>query len=581
MKKFINGDQKFRPGKNLVNAGDKIRSCKDIFGSCVLGKMDVPNASSAYLGNLVYYLAKRPALYDELENEISGQTEVLDSAIKLPVVVKDCAKAIVDYIYKLDEFESIIERIEIMDQSIKINTGNTDGLLPEGNWLRYMFARPSSGMFDPESSSDKTRVFDTEYLIKANGEEYRCKLTTEWVGTDITEGAQGNNYLQALIKLVNKYYSDVLEIKDEGGTYYLHVLKKEFLISDLPDVFDSVFAERYITSLLTKPFVILTGNSGTGKTRIAKQFSQYLERTIDGKRNWLIVPVGADWTDNTKMLGFYNPLEEKYVSTPTLDFILQAIKNPTVPYFLILDEMNLSHVERYFSDFLSAMESDEEIPLYKVSGKKAKDGEEITIPEKIRLPKNLFVTGTVNIDETTYMFSPKVLDRSNVVEFKPEKEAVLNLMTGSVDVNNVSRAGNGVAEGLIDLASVIRNGVCNVEQIKLEQVREFLDSIYEELQESGFEFAYRTVKEIRQYYAAAYELQKGNFNLTRTMDEQIVQKILPKIYGDRKQIGELLDTLEEKCKNGIGDSSEEMTLSLKKIEQMKKRLDKYQYASFM
>ena len=142
-------------------------------------------------------------------------------------------------------------------------------------------------------------------------------------------------------------------------------MKKEFLISDLPDVFDSVFAERYITSLLTKPFVILTGNSGTGKTRIAKQFSQYLERTIDGKRNWLIVPVGADWTDNTKMLGFYNPLEEKYVSTPTLDFILQAIKNPTVPYFLILDEMNLSHVERYFSDFLSAMESDEEIPLYK------------------------------------------------------------------------------------------------------------------------------------------------------------------------------------------------------------------------
>lgn len=581
MKKFINGDQEFRPGKNLVNAGDKIRSCKDIFGSCVLGKMDVPNASSAYLGNLVYYLAKRPALYDELENEISGQTEVLDSAIKLPVIVKDCAKAIVDYIYKLDEFESIIERIEITDQSIKINTGNTDGLLPEGNWLRYMFARPSSGMFDPKSSSDKTRVFDTEYVIKANGEEYRCKLTTEWVGTDITEGAQGNNYLQALIKLVNKYYSDVLEIKDEGGTYYLHVLKKEFLISDLPDVFDSVFAERYITSLLTKPFVILTGNSGTGKTRIAKQFSQYLERTIDGKRNWLIVPVGADWTDNTKMLGFYNPLEEKYVSTPTLDFILQAIKNPTVPYFLILDEMNLSHVERYFSDFLSAMESDEEIPLYKVSGKKAKDGEEITIPEKIRLPKNLFVTGTVNIDETTYMFSPKVLDRSNVVEFKPEKEAVLNLMTGSVDVNNVSRAGSGVAEGFIDLASVIRNGVCNVEQIKLEQVREFLDSIYEELQESGFEFAYRTVKEIRQYYAAAYELQKGNFNLIRTMDEQIVQKILPKIYGDRKQIGELLDTLEEKCKNGIGDSSEEMILSLKKIEQMKKRLDKYQYASFM
>ena len=581
MKKFINGDPEFRPGKNLVNTGDKIRSCKDIFGSCVLAKMDVPNASSAYLGNLVYYLAKRPALYDELEIEISGQTEVLDSVIKLPAVVKDCAKAIVDYIYKLDEFESIVERIEVMDQSVKINTGNTNGLLPEGNWLRYMFVRPSSGMFDSESSSDKTRVFDTEYLIKVNDKEYRCKLTTEWVGTEITEGAQGNNYLQALIKLVGRYYSDVLEIKEEGGIYYLHVVKREFLISDLPDAFDSVFAERYITSLLTKPFVILTGNSGTGKTRIAKQFSQYLERTIDGKRNWLIVPVGADWTDNTKMLGFYNPLEAKYVSTPILDFILQAIKNPTVPYFLVLDEMNLSHVERYFSDFLSAMESDEEIPLYKVSSEKVKDEEETSIPEKIRLPKNLFVTGTVNIDETTYMFSPKVLDRSNVVEFKPEKEAVLSLITGSIDVNDVSRAGNGVAEGFINLAAMIRNGVCNVGQLKLKHVLEFLDSIYEELQESGFEFAYRTVKEIRQYFAAACELQKEEFNLTRTMDEQIVQKILPKIYGDRKQIGELLNTLEEKCQRGIEGDSEEMTLSLKKIEQMKKRLDKYQYASFM
>lgn len=581
MKKFINGDQKFRPGKNLVNNGDKIRSCKDIFGSCVLGKLDVPNASSAYLGNLVYYLAKRPALYDELENEVSGQNEVLDSVIKLPTVVKDCAKAIVDYIYKLDEFESIIERIEFMDQSIKINTENTNGLLPKGNWLRYMFARPSSGMFDPKSSSEKTRVFDTEYLIKVNGEEYRCKLTTEWIGTEITEGAQGNNYLQALIKLVGHYYSDVLKINEEGGTYYLHVLKREFLISDLPDIFDSVFAERYITSLLTKPFVILTGNSGTGKTRIAKQFSQYLERTIDGKRNWLIVPVGADWTDNTKMLGFYNPLEEKYVSTPTLDFILQAIKNPTVPYFLILDEMNLSHVERYFSDFLSAMESDEEIQLYKASSKKAKDGEETSIPEKIRLPKNLFVTGTVNIDETTYMFSPKVLDRSNVVEFKPEKEAVLSLITGSFDVRVVSRAGNGVAEGFINLATIIRNAVCNVDADVLEQVRLFLDGIYDELQKSGFEFAYRTVKEMRQYFAAAYELQKEEFNLTRTMDEQIVQKILPKIYGDRKQIGELLNTLEERCKRGFAEGSEEMTLSLNKIEQMKKRLDKYHYASFM
>lgn len=577
MIKFINGNPEFRPGKNLINAGDKIRSCKDIFGSCVLGKLDVPNASSAYLGNLVYYLAKRPALYDELENEVSGQIKAPDSVIKLPSVAKDCAKAIVDYIYKLDEFKNIVGRIEIMEQSIKINTENTCGLLPEGNWLRYMFSRPSSEMYD-SISGNKPRVFDTEYVIKTNGEEYRCKLTTQWINTEITEEAQSNNYLQALIKLVGYYYSDALEIKEEGGDYYLHVLKKEFRVSDLPHIFDSAFAERYITSLLAKPFVILTGNSGTGKTRIAKQFSQYLERTIDGERNWLVVPVGADWTDNTKILGFYNPLEERYVSTPALDFILQAAKNTSVPYFLILDEMNLSHVERYFSDFLSAMESNEEIPLYKLSGNKAEGT--TTIPERIRLPENLFVTGTVNIDETTYMFSPKVLDRSNVIEFKPEKETVLDLITAAVDADNIV-AENGMAEGFISLATLIRSGICNIEQSELGLVQDFLDGIYDGLQESGFEFAYRTIKEIRQYFSAAYELRKNAFNLTRTMDEQVVQKILPKIYGDRRQVGELLDTLEEKCREGIKGVSEEMTLSLKKIEQMKRRLDKYQYTSFM
>lgn len=582
MKKFINGDPDFRPGKNLVNTGDKIRSCKDIFGSCVLGKMNVPNASSAYLGNLVYYLSKRPALYDELESEIVGQTAALDSVIILPSIVKDCAKAIVDYIYTIDKFTCIKERIKVMDQNIKIDTGYTEGLLPEGNWLRYMFARPTSGMYNSDLSDDRPRVFKDEYVIQIDGDEYKCKLTTEWVGTDITEGAQGNNYLQALVKLVGYYYSDVLEIKEKSGVYYLCVLKREFIRADLPAAFDSTFAERYITSLLTKPFVILTGNSGTGKTRIAKQFSQYMERIIDGKKNWLIVPVGADWTDNTKMLGFYNPLEEKYVSTPTLDFILQACKNPEVPHFLILDEMNLSHVERYFSDFLSAMESDEEIPLYKLPNEKEiEEKVDTVIPESIKLPGNLFVTGTVNIDETTYMFSPKVLDRSNVVEFKPEKDDVLAIMTGASDTSNIVAADFGIAEGFADLASTIRSGACDVDQDVLEQVKKFLDDIYENLQESGFEFAYRTVKEIRQYFAAAYELQKEEFNLTRTMDEQIVQKILPKIYGDRKQIGDLLEFLEKKCHIGVGESSEEMSLSLKKIDQMKKRLDKYQYASFM
>lgn len=486
---------------------------------------------------------------------------------------KECARQLVDYIYAIDKFKKILPLMKNIGKNIKIVTDDLGG-----NYLRYMFAKPSSELYEKS-----TRVFtDKTYEILVDGNIEICRLSNQWVSSELKDGTTSGLFIEALIRIINANYSDVIKIYEEAGKWYLEIITKEFKLESLPNCFDKDFVCRYISSLIAKPFVILTGNSGTGKTRIAKQISQYLERHTDKGKNWLIVPVGADWTDNTKILGFYNPLEERYVATPILDFILQACENPSIPHFLILDEMNLSHVERYFSDFLSAMESDEEIPLYKnqIHKENSKEYKDV-IPEKIRLPKNLFVTGTVNIDETTYMFSHKVLDRSNVVEFKPKKNDVLTLMTGTCDVNVIKVADYGVAEGFIALASKIRNGICNIDNDVLDQVRVFLDGIYDELEGNGFEFAYRTVKEIRQYFAAVYELHNGNFNPIRTMDEQIVQKILPKIYGDRKQIGELLNNLELKCKKEIWESSEEMDLSLKKIDQMKKRLDKYQYASFM
>lgn len=581
MIKFIEADSTYRPGKALLN-GDKARSIKDIFGSCILKKIAVPDASSAYLGNLIYYLAKRPDLYDRLEKEVTFQIGNAGNAKKLSRITKDCARQIIDVIYNIDKFEKIKSLLDINEKNVKVNISRTGGLLPAGNFLRYLFARPNSDLY--AGDSDKARVFvDKEYTISFETENVECRLTTEWVDSELVEGGNGN-YLKALIAIVNEYYKENIEIKTILGERYLYMIKEKFEFKDLPEVLKTDFARRYITSLLAKPFVILTGNSGTCKTRISKQFAEYLEWESDeGKKNWVIIPVGADWTDNTKILGYYNPLAEdgngKYEKTKIVELIEEANRHKEIPYFVILDEMNLSHVERYFSDFLSHMETPD--TPFELEG----------YTRRLDYPENMFVVGTVNIDETTYMFSPKVLDRANVIEFKPQKEDVFKVFSAAGTVGKMVPVNDGSAQAFLKLAKEIRTGKFAVDEdlthyytdvdgdftgSNLDYVEGVFSDIYEIVQKYDFEFAFRTVKEIRNYIAAAYELlEKTEFNLNQIIDEQLLQKILPKIHGNKKEIGQMLEELTGLC------DKYSLVLSKKKIEQMKGKLAKVQYASFI
>lgn len=480
---------------------------------------------------------------------------------------KYCARQLVDCIYGIDQFKRLSDVLKNNDKSIKIVTDNLGG-----NYLRYMFVKPTSEKYQ-NTNDDKTRVFfDKDYDVVIDGIVERCRLSTEWVSSELSDGTASANYLRALIHIIKEKYSDVIRIFEESGKWYLEYLKKDFKLSDLPNCFNTDFARRYITSLLSKPFVILTGNSGTGKTRISKQFAEYLEVDFENnEKNWELIPVGADWTDNTKILGYYNPLANdgkgKYEKTKILRLIERANDpaNKNIPFFIILDEMNLSHVERYFADFLSHMETpDSEFVL---------DG----YPGIVKYPKNLFVVGTVNIDETTYMFSSKVLDRANVIEFKPNQNSVLDLFVNPSDNENITPVSDGTAQAFEKLAVQIRGGYSPLDENSFEEVQEVFKNIYEIVEKSGYEFAYRTVREIRQYLSASYELSedKDSFKLYTAIDEQLIQKILPKLHGNKKEIGNLLEELGSLC------ADNNLTLCGDKIEKMKGKLAQIQYASFI
>lgn len=294
---------------------------------------------------------------------------------------------------------------------------------------------------------------------------------------------------------------------------------------------------RFISSLLTKPFVILTGLSGSGKTKLAQAFTMWV---CENNNQYCIVPVGADWTNREPLLGFPNALEKNNYVKPdnrVLDLIIDANKNESMPYFLILDEMNLSHVERYFADFLSVMESKTEISLH--SGDEDWNG----VPACISFPKNLFIIGTVNIDETTYMFSPKVLDRANVIEFRVTAVEMENYLNGNTEIKLDYLKGKGgeMAQSFVEIAKNTSLGAANKAELYKTLMNYFV-----ELKKTGAEFGYRSASEILRFASVINKLDT-NWELDEIIDSVIMQKLLPKVHGSRKRLAPVLEILGSLC----------------------------------
>lgn len=307
--------------------------------------------------------------------------------------------------------------------------------------------------------------------------------------------------------------------------------------------------------------------------------------------NYKIVPVGANWTENRHVLGFYNVITEEYNETPSYSLIKASKNDIGSPYFLILDEMNLSHVERYFADFLSAIESGQPIPLY------SNDDENY----ELDIPDNLLIVGTVNVDETTYMFSPKVLDRANTIEFPTmAAKEYMNSDFKEFDFKNINYLMNPLEDldvrnmNVYDLKDIFMFITCSEGNL-WDVLSNELDLFQSILKKINFDFGFRVINEILRFMFVSwrYEDSPQNWeNWERYFDAQVKQKILPKLHGSQKAIGQTINELFNAClierKNNADARLVDLTkddcryyTSAVKLQNMAKILSNQRYVSFI
>ncbi len=431
---------------------------------------------------------------------------------------------------------------------------------------------------------------------------------------------------------------------------YNEVIFNDDLLANLtsnnePDVSKDILSKYrpFITAIKSKPFLLLAGISGTGKSRIVRELARSCwsadsdEFKAQKPSNFEMVQVKPNWHDSSELIGYVSRVSGSpvFVAGDFLKFVAKAWENPEVPYFLCLDEMNLAPVEQYFAEYLSVVESRKAgengvittDPILKPEKERDVASGNL-IPKKwysdlvmllladcppetmfalktqfendgITIPQNLIVVGTVNMDETTFSFSRKVLDRAMTIEMNE-----VNLDGGlSSKYEVIGKLGKD------DLIGTAVEGVDVYEQNKevCDQVINYLQKVNDELEGTPFKVAYRTRNEFLLYVINnlpycklddGTELTQDQV-IARALDEITSMKILSRIEGDESKVKKsLLESLKKDIKAQLESISEKdvfvakvesettedgktirQSISLAKLDEMIGRLDSG-YTSF-
>ncbi|MFV7235080.1 McrB family protein [Flavobacterium sp. ZB4R12] len=475
---------------------------------------------------------------------------------------------------KLDFLD--IETEEKGDDTIFYNEGKTFHV--SGKWSKFIRLKIISKIEIPLKWEWKSLgSSETTYL---NGKRI-----------DIANSNRILNINQLLPLSSNELYKSVLSESLNNFNNTISSEKKQIINpinSDAPKDMKSI-----LNAIKTKPFVLLAGISGTGKSRLVRTLAYQTcsnpELQMDKNKpgNFELIPVRPNWHDSTELMGYISRINgEKYITTSFLKFIAKAWLNLDTPFFLCLDEMNLAPVEQYFAEYLSIVETRQikkgKIASdYLISSSNFEDERLYTILLKdlnlenderfidgISIPNNLIIIGTVNMDETTHSFSRKVLDRAMTFEMndidlnagleesKKDWDYPENFISGNEAIGEFT-AGNEVVNQFPESKLVI----------------EYLQKINNQLEGTPFKIAYRVRDEflIYCYYASQDKLDINWLNIA--LDEMISMKILSRIEGDDFKTGDVLRNLQNLLTDDFRKSNS-------KLKEMEIRLQKSGYTSY-
>lgn len=429
-----------------------------------------------------------------------------------------------------------------------------------------------------------------------------------------------------------------IRIGDNDGPWSFF-LKPEFvtpeIINDNQITYDSSCNSNYLAAIKTKPFLILGGFSGTGKSQKVKELafltcpndedmSKKLGNTDNTPGNYCLVSVRPNWHDSTDLLGYYSSINDKYIVTDFVRFLVKAMQYPKIPFFVCLDEMNLAPVEEYFAEFLSVLESRKKVgdkiltdPLLSADwfnkkyknynvfediglkriGQEQSKGENrqasffgvvdeepfdrMDIVERLMenglcLPQNVVVIGTVNMDDTTNSFSRKVIDRAMTFETVVEE-----FDNGYYDAEDtMTYGGSNVGDWTWILPDEVRANEAiehtpnMLDEDQKTEVTNFINEVNTCLKGSPFQIAYRILNETILYYRATKIVKKGEADLNKVFDDILMQKVLPRIEGDYDKTYKPLAALRTKAE------TKGWTKSKEKIDFMLGRFSKDDQGGF-